>query len=217
MLSCDVSTCIDHVNSLTITCFLSYLMITTSKINAERSVRDNTLEFHTSQFQSTLHVTGCNASAGTMVPCVMGCMYLDGHEHEDVVAYENAFVARWKNYEKQFHTWDSNGIEHQPQNPFPVEGGQYQPRFQLILVTNDESGFYQNDFHKTHWIASTSKATPLPKGDGQSIMMSDFLTSEWGCLLDVGHDDDILEAVFNSLKAHSILTIFLLQGSKGHL
>ena len=27
-------------------------------------------------------------------------MYLDGHEHEDVVAYRNAFVARWKGYEK---------------------------------------------------------------------------------------------------------------------
>ena len=37
MLSC---TCIDHVNYPTITCDLSYLMITTSKINAKRSVRD---------------------------------------------------------------------------------------------------------------------------------------------------------------------------------
>ena len=52
------------------------------------------------------------------------------------------------------------------------------------LVTHDESVFYQNDIHKTHWIASTSKATPLPKGDGQSIMISDFLTSEWCCLVD---------------------------------
>ena len=27
-------------------------------------------------------------------------MYLDGHEHEDVVAYRVGFVARWKEYEK---------------------------------------------------------------------------------------------------------------------
>ena len=79
-----------------------------------------------------------------------------------------------------------------------MEDGQYQPRFWLILVTHDESVFYQNDFCKTHWIASTSKATPLPKGDGQSIMVSDFLTSEWGRLLDV-QPDGVIESVFKSL------------------
>jgi hypothetical protein len=52
-------------------------------------------------------------------------MYLDGHKHEDVVAYRNAFVARWKVYDKQFHTWDSEGVEHRPQNAFPVEGGRF--------------------------------------------------------------------------------------------
>ena len=143
-------------------------------------------------------------------------MYIDGHEREDVVAYRNAFVARWKGYEKQFHTWDSNGIEHRPHNDFSVEGGQYEPRFWLILVTHDESVFYQNDSRKTHWIASTSKATPLPKGDGQSIMVSDFLTSEWGRLLDM-KPDGVIESVFNSLKAHFLMTIFLLQRGKGHL
>ena len=101
-------------------------------------------------------------------------------------------------YEKRFHTWDSNGIEHRPHNNFPVKDRQYQPRFRLILVTHDESVFYQNDSCKTHWIASSSKATPLPKGDGQSIMVSDFLTSEWGRLLDV-QPDGVIESVFKSL------------------
>jgi hypothetical protein len=59
----------------------------------------------------------------------------------------------------------------------------------LILVTHDESVFYQNDFQKTHWIASTSKPAPLPKDDGQSIMVSDFLTAKQGHLLDVTPDD----------------------------
>jgi hypothetical protein len=118
-------------------------------------------------------------------------MYLDGHEHDDVVAYRAGFVARWKEYEKRFHTWDSNDVEHLPQNAFPVQGG----RFRLILVTHDESVFYQNDSHKTHWIANTSKATPLPKGDGQSIMVSDFLTAEWGRLCDYNPEENILESV----------------------
>jgi hypothetical protein len=39
-------------------------------------------------------------------------MYLDGHECEDVVAYRTAFVARWKEYEKRFFTWDNYGNEH---------------------------------------------------------------------------------------------------------
>lgn len=56
-------------------------------------------------------------------------MYLDGHEREDVVAYRKAFVARWKDYEKQFHTWDDDGIEHRPQNPFPVGRGNFTQDF----------------------------------------------------------------------------------------
>ena len=138
-------------------------------------------------------------------------MYLDGHEHEDVVAYRNAFVARWKGYEKWFHTWDSDGVEHEAQNSesIQVKGG----RYQLILVTHDESVFYQNDFHKTHWIASTSKATPLPKGDGQSIMVSDFLTVEWGCLLDEG-PDGALESVLILLRL-TLYWLFHVAGSQG--
>ena len=52
-------------------------------------------------------------------------MYLDGHEHEDVVAYRKAFVARWKDYEEQFHTWDSDSVEHEAQNSksIQVKGG----------------------------------------------------------------------------------------------
>jgi hypothetical protein len=123
-------------------------------------------------------------------------MYLDGHERDDVVVYRVGFVGRWKEYEKRFHTWDSNGVEHRPQNAFPVKGG----RFRLILVTHDESVFYQNDSRKTHWIAGSSKPTPLPKGDGQSIMVSDFLTAEWGRLCDYDPEQDIFESVFNSLK-----------------
>jgi hypothetical protein len=51
--------------------------------------------------------------------------------------------------------------------------------------------FIRMIFQKTHWIAhETSKATPLPKGDGQSIMVSDFLTSEWGRLCE-GPDESV--------------------------
>ena len=37
-------------------------------------------------------------------------MYVDGHEHEDVVEYRQAFVKRFKIYKLRFHTWDNTGI-----------------------------------------------------------------------------------------------------------
>ncbi len=90
-------------------------------------------------------------------------MYINGHEREDVVAYWRAFVERWKNFEKQFHQWDNNGCELPRPNGFPVPNG---PLFQLVLVTHDESTFYQNDCRKIAWAQTTSRPTPQPKGEG---------------------------------------------------
>ncbi|KAH8987499.1 hypothetical protein EDB86DRAFT_3082231 [Lactarius hatsudake] len=119
-------------------------------------------------------------------------MYLDGHERPDVVAYREAFVGRWKEYEKCFHLWDNDGNLLPLPNGFPVShvpGASGQ--FRLILVTHDESTFFQNDLRKTHWTHGSHKPTPRQKGDGQSIMVSDFLTSEWGCLCDDPDDSGL--------------------------
>jgi hypothetical protein len=108
-------------------------------------------------------------------------MYIDGHEREDVVAYRREFVERWKTYDLRFHKWDDAGQELPRPNGFPVPDGL---PFRLILITHDESTFYQNDLRKIMWVQTTSRPTPQPKGDGQSLMVSDFLTSEWGRLRD---------------------------------
>ena len=107
-------------------------------------------------------------------------MYADGHEREDVVAYRKAFADRWMEYEKRFHIWDDQGNLMPLPKGFPVQGG----RFHLVLITHDESTFYQNDQRKTRWAHDSQGATPRPKGEGQSIMVSDFLTTEWGRLRD---------------------------------
>ena len=109
-------------------------------------------------------------------------MYIDGHEREDVVEYRRQFVARWKENERRFHQWDNDGNELPRPNGFPVPGAL--GRFRLIPVTHDESVFYQNDERKTAWVHNSDKAKPKPKGDGQSIMVSDFLTPDWGRLCD---------------------------------
>jgi transposase len=107
-------------------------------------------------------------------------MYLDGHEREDVVNYCKEFLQRWAQYEKRTVTYDKEGKVISTPVGFPVPGG----RFRSILVTHDESTFYANDRRKTKWTHSADKATPERKGDGPSLMVSDFLTPEWGRLKD---------------------------------
>ncbi|KAI0265291.1 hypothetical protein BC834DRAFT_808271, partial [Gloeopeniophorella convolvens] len=119
-------------------------------------------------------------------------MYIDGHERKDVVEYRQAFVKRWEGYEARFHKWDNDGNELRPRG-FPVPGG----HFRLILVTHDESTFFQNDQRKTAWGHKDDKPTPKAKGEGQTIMVSDFLTSEWGCLRD---GDDDAQVIFKAGK-----------------
>ncbi len=110
-------------------------------------------------------------------------MYIDGHEREDVVNYHKAFIERWKEYQKCFHLYDNNG---DPLPPPTAPKGYFPPGgcFRLILVTHDESTFYQNDLQKSQWAHKSDKPTPQPKGDGQSVMISDFLTADWGRLQD---------------------------------
>jgi len=108
-------------------------------------------------------------------------MYIDGHEREDVVAYRRAFVERWMTYDKCFHHWDNDGRELPRPNGFPLPDG---GPFRLVLVTHGESTFFQNDCRKVLWTQNNSRPTPQPKGDGQSLMISDFLTFEWGRLRD---------------------------------
>jgi hypothetical protein len=71
-------------------------------------------------------------------------MYIDGHERDDVVAYRDAFVNRWAEYKQCFHIWNNTDVDstlmRPPCNSLP-----------LILVTYDESTFYQNDKRKTRW------------------------------------------------------------------
>ncbi|KAI0279057.1 hypothetical protein BC826DRAFT_945842, partial [Russula brevipes] len=115
-------------------------------------------------------------------------MYIDGHERADIVKYRQEFVARWKGHEKRFHQWDNDGNELPRPTGFPVAGG----RFRLVLITHDESTFYQNDQREAKWSHNTSTPTLSPKGDGQSLMVSDFLTSDFGRLRDDEEEARIL-------------------------
>jgi hypothetical protein len=108
-------------------------------------------------------------------------MYIDGHEREDVVTYRKAFVARWAEYEKRMVHFDNEGNEQPITRGFDV---QQRGRFRLILVTHDESTFFAEDRCKNTWHPPGVTPTPERKRKGESLMVSDFLTSEWGPLRD---------------------------------
>ena len=102
-------------------------------------------------------------------------MYIDGHEREDVVAYRTAFLARWEGYERRMQLHDADGnVTHEPQ----LQPGE-QP---LILYTHDESTFYAHDRQKSKWTHKEITPTPQAKGEGESLMISDFLSPEVGRL-----------------------------------
>lgn len=105
-------------------------------------------------------------------------MYKDGHEDPEVIAYRKAFCERWTNdYATRMWIYNNDGSKISDPKTVDLRSG----RYPLILVTHDESTFYANDRRKTRWHHPDAIA-PQPKGEGQSIMVSDFLTPDWGRL-----------------------------------
>ena len=110
-------------------------------------------------------------------------MYVDGHKCEDVVEYRKGFAKQFKQHELHFHAWDDVGNELPQPLGFPVLRAIGQ--FQLVLITHDESTFYQNNQHQIYWACPGTNGVPKVKGEGLTLMVSDFLTADWDPL----HDD----------------------------
>ena len=70
-------------------------------------------------------------------------MYIDSHECEDIVEYRKGFVGQFEWYEHRLHTWDDKGNEQQPSGL--LIDGAISHFHRLILITHNESTFYQND------------------------------------------------------------------------
>ena len=113
-------------------------------------------------------------------------MYLDGHERSDVVEYRKAFVERWMEH----GGGDSiDGITMGTELPPTPQWIPGPPRCPLDAstsswshTTNPLSSRMMNTTQDgTTWTASRNRR---PKGNGQSLMVSDFLTSDWGRLRD---------------------------------
>lgn len=95
-------------------------------------------------------------------------LYIDGHERPDVTAYRDAFLERMAEHSKFFYQYEGEDLE-TVLSP-NLQSGQ-KPR---VLVTHDESCFSSHDGKSTIWMDVNDR--PLrPKGQGRSIMVSEFL------------------------------------------
>jgi hypothetical protein len=98
-------------------------------------------------------------------------MYIDGHEREDVVAYWNSFLPCMEERSRRMAIFNTKNGEESTIMPQLQEGEKL-----LILVTHDELTFYENDRNQCQWIVLDETPKPQPKGEGTSMMVSDFLS-----------------------------------------
>ncbi len=101
-------------------------------------------------------------------------IYYDGHKRDDIVEYQKVFLSKMAELEKYMATYEGDNIEKVPPLLIPEEK-------EHILIVHDECIFYSNDGKCGIW----AKSGELPlrkKGNGKSIMVSEFLTEACGRL-----------------------------------
>lgn len=105
-----------------------------------------------------------------------GC-YMDGHEREDVVAYRLQFLRQMEDYERRMvriNEDNDNALDFPRENLLPGEKA-------IVFYTHDESIFYSNEDVSMAW--HPKGEMPLrKKGQGQSLMVSDFVSEVDGPL-----------------------------------
>ncbi|KAH8802398.1 hypothetical protein DL96DRAFT_1475542, partial [Flagelloscypha sp. PMI_526] len=100
--------------------------------------------------------------------------YADGHERPDVTAYRDKVFIPWlHSLVPRMHLWVRNGIR---------ETGPLAPGKQIIVWYHDESIFYANDRRRKFWWQVDAAAKPYQKGEGQSFMIADYVSAEFGWL-----------------------------------
>ncbi|KAF9519954.1 hypothetical protein BS47DRAFT_1370635 [Hydnum rufescens UP504] len=111
--------------------------------------------------------------------------YADGHECADVVAYhQNRFLPFWEE-------WD-------------MDGNEIMDRVadrRMVIWTHDKSTFYAHDWHKLHWVHDSENLRPMQKGEGASLMVSDFALADYGWLCSPD-GSDASHVLFKAGKNH---------------
>ena len=103
--------------------------------------------------------------------------YLDGHERPDVVHYrQNIFLPALAQLEPNIRAWDRDNLT------YLIDPSSLSLTRPNVLWFHDQCIFYQNDQRKCRWVHVSEKPLPLPKGEGVSLMVSDFISADYGWL-----------------------------------
>jgi hypothetical protein len=147
--------------------------------------------------------------------------FKDGHGRADVIAFrQEKYLPRLAEFSKRMQQFDRDGnVVWQPYEALAAG-------LRLIIhYTQDESIFYQNDQRIIRWCHKDEDCEPQPKGDGLSIMISDFVSPSVGWLSDSTGDyqarlvfrpganrdgycrhEDIIANAMNALDVHEKLS-----------
>ncbi|KAF8596675.1 hypothetical protein BDV93DRAFT_454442 [Ceratobasidium sp. AG-I] len=105
-------------------------------------------------------------------------LYRDGHEREDVIAYrQQVYLPALAKFQERSRVYGYDGLEIVSVKSTPTV-----PLRPLIIWTHDESTYIQNDQAQLIWNSPTPVNYPEPKGNGQTVMVSDFVSAERGFL-----------------------------------
>ncbi|KAF8597420.1 hypothetical protein BDV93DRAFT_452909, partial [Ceratobasidium sp. AG-I] len=101
--------------------------------------------------------------------------YKDGHERADVVKYrQDVYLPALAELEKHSKVYDNNG--HEIPSVTPAD----RP---VVIWTHDESTYQQNDQPQLIWNSPEPSNYPQPKGEGRTLMVANFVSSEHGFLV----------------------------------
>jgi len=97
--------------------------------------------------------------------------YVNSHERKDIVTYwEKVFLPKWKRFTSRMAVWDKDLQEHLP------TGGEKR----AISWFHNKSVFYAHNQQKKGWHHKDAGAKPYMKGEGASLMITDFVLADFG-------------------------------------
>lgn len=104
--------------------------------------------------------------------------YFDGHERADVVEYrQSTFIPFWQARERLMTVYNEDGVP-DPQHPIFLLPGE-KP---IIFWFHDKSIVFANDRWLVRWVSPDEHPTPFKKGEGNTIMVADFVCAQFGWL-----------------------------------
>ncbi|KAG2345057.1 hypothetical protein BDR05DRAFT_975240 [Suillus weaverae] len=101
--------------------------------------------------------------------------YVDGHKCDNVMTYhQTKFLTSIAELFIHMCTW-KDGLEEACNEP-------HLHTQHVVLWFHDELTFYANDRRKVYWVHGNETAKPHPKGEEASLMVTDFISADYGWL-----------------------------------